>query len=55
MNKFTQWYTNYQSEITWWLIGWLSWGLLDAIGQGRWTLAAINAAFIFVNYKLWKK
>jgi len=54
LEKFANWYNDYYSEITWWIIGWLSWGLLDAVARGSWIIAIVDAALIAINYQLWK-
>jgi len=54
MNSFTTWYQKYQEEITWWVIGWLSFGVIDCILKGSWGFAVLNLILIVLNYKLWK-
>lgn len=54
MNKFREWYMRYSDEITWWIIGWLSFSGLDAIVRGNWGFAILDVALIVLNYKLWK-
>lgn len=54
MNKFREWYLKYQEEITWWVIGWLSFGVIDCILKESWIFAIVNAGLIYLNYKLWK-
>jgi hypothetical protein len=55
MSKFSVWYRTYSVEITWFLIGWLTWGFLDALARGNYFWALLDAALIYVNYKLWKE
>ena len=55
MNKFSEWYHNHDTEITWWLLGWLTWGFLDTLARGSYGYAALNAILIAINYILWKK
>ena len=52
--SFAEWYRKWQSEITWWTIGWLCFAVLDCILKGSWLLAAINVGLIFINYKFWR-
>lgn len=52
MNNFRNWYSRNQDAITWFLIGWLSMGMFDNLFKGDYVWAAVNAAFIWVNYKL---
>jgi hypothetical protein len=54
MSKFAIWYRTYSSEITWWVIGWLSWALLDTLARGNYVWALADAGLIYLNYKLWK-
>lgn len=52
MNRFKNWYIRNQDAITWFIIGWLSFALLQDIITGDWIWAAINTALIYANYKL---
>ena len=52
MNNYRNWYSRNQDAITWFLIGWLSMGMFDNLFKGDYVWAAVNAAFIWVNYKL---
>lgn len=54
MDKLLSWFREYNSEITWWLIGFLTWAVIDSIVRESYIIAAINAALIYVNYRLWK-
>jgi hypothetical protein len=48
------WYIRNIDNITWWLIGWVSWGALDALARGNYGLATLDVAIIALNYFLWK-
>ena len=50
-----QWLRNNADQITWWVIGWLSFATLDCLAKQNWELAAVNAALIVFNYFLWKR
>lgn len=52
--KFLQWYRYYQTEITWWVIGWLSFSVFDCILKESYIFALLNAGLIYFNYKLWR-
>ena len=54
MDNFFQWFKYHHDEITWWIIGWLSFSVIDCISRSSWFWAAINAVLIFVNYRIWK-
>ena len=54
LNKFGEWYSKYDSEVTWWLIGWLSWGMIDQLARGSYGFALLNAVLIVMNYQMWK-
>jgi hypothetical protein len=49
------WYIYHQREITWWVIGWLSFAVLDNILQENYVWACINAGLILLNYKFYKE
>lgn len=52
MNNFKLWYLKNQTEITWFLIGWLVLSGFENLGQGNYTGAAISFGIAFLNYKL---
>lgn len=54
MSKFVEWYRKYQSEITWWIIGFLTWAVLDSFAKGNYIMSLVNAGLIYINYSLWK-
>lgn len=47
-----EWFNTYGSEITWFIIGWLAFGLLDNLAKGNFGWALVDAVLIFVNFKL---
>ncbi len=51
MNNFRNWYVRNQDAITWFVIGWLAFGMLDSLLKGSYGWAAFQAALIYVNYK----
>lgn len=53
-NEISRWWTNNHLEVTWFLIGYLTFGFFLNLTQGDWLGAAISAFFIWVNYKLRK-
>ena len=54
MNKFLEWYGKYRTEITWWVIGWLTFAVLDCTMKGDYIFAGVNAALCYINYAMWK-
>lgn len=55
MNKFRAWYLRNQTEITWFLIGWLVLSGLYDFGRGEYLTALILWAIAVINYVLAKK
>ena len=55
MNKFRQWYLRNGKEITWFLIGFLTMGGIDALGRHEYISALITFAIAYLNYYLDKK
>jgi len=49
-----EFFSKYNTEITWWIIGWLAFAFIDSLGRGQYFWAFVDAALIFMNYKLWK-
>lgn len=54
MNKFLQWFAQHHTEFTWFLIGWLAWGGIDALSRGHYFIALLDAGIGYMNYALWK-
>jgi hypothetical protein len=54
MKRLVQWFKEYNNEITWWIIGWLTFAVVDCILRENWTFVVINTGLIYINYKLWK-
>ena len=55
MDKFLNWYRDYQVEITWWIIGWLAFALFDALARGNWIAVVVDAVLIYINYATYKR
>ena len=54
MNSFKNWYSYNQDAISWFIIGWLSLACLDALSEGSYIWALINAGLIWLNYSMRK-
>jgi hypothetical protein len=54
MNSFRNWYSYNQDAISWFIIGWMSLATLDALAEGRYIGALINAGIVWLNYSLRK-
>ena len=52
LNNFRSWYIRNQDAITWFLIGLLTAGGIDALIEERYISAVINFALAYANYKL---
>jgi len=52
MNKFRQWYLTNQTEITWFLIGWLALAALHDFGRGDWAGLVLDLVLIWINFAL---
>lgn len=52
MNSLKQWWYTYNTEITWFLIGWCTLAGIHALAQGNFISAGINFLIAFLNYKL---
>lgn len=55
IDKFGKWFTIYNTEFTWFLIGWLAFATLEALGRGQYVFAVIDAALAYFNYVMWKR
>ena len=54
MSIIREWYVRNQDAITWFLIGWLTFGALDNLINGQYIWMIISVFLIWVNYKLIK-
>ena len=54
MNKFRAWYVEYQDEISWFLIGWLSLAAANCFVEQKYIWAVVNAVLVYANYKMSK-
>jgi hypothetical protein len=52
MSKFSQWYTTYSNEITWFIIGMCVTGGIDSLIRGQFIHATISFAVAYLNYAL---
>jgi hypothetical protein len=55
MNKFRQWYLRNQTEITWFLIGFLCYGGLISFGRGDYIGSVIMFGIAYINYYMHRK
>ena len=51
MSAFRSWYIRNQDAITWFIIGWLAFGMLDNIATREYAWATVQAILIWANYK----
>jgi hypothetical protein len=52
MDKFKFWYLTNQTKICWFIIGWLTLGILENLGRGDYINALISAGLIWLNLAL---
>jgi hypothetical protein len=55
MDKFRTWYRTYHTEITWFLIGWLSLAALEDLSKENWVGFALDLGLIFLNLSFNKR
>jgi len=55
MDKFINWYRDYYTEITWFVIGILFINFLEDMARENFSGALLNAVLIAVNYMFWKQ
>ena len=55
MENFVQWYRSNSVEITWFLIGWLTLGALEALTHENYGIALVDIALAYLNYRLYKQ
>ena len=55
MNKFRQWYTNNSTELTWFLVGWLTLAGLEALVREQYAMALLDFVLAYGNYYMNKR
>ena len=55
MNKFIEWYRNYYSEITWFIIGILFVNGLEALAREDYPSVLLDSVLIYANYYFWTR
>ena len=55
MNKIRDWYLRNYTEITWFLIGWMSFALLIDFSKGDWAGCLFDIVVIAINVYFIKK
>lgn len=55
MSKLANWFNNNNTEITWFIIGWLVFAGLDQIAREHYIMALIDFVLVYFNYKMWKQ
>lgn len=54
MDKFLNWYNENFTEISWFIVGWLSMSCIEQLSRGNWVAALFDAGLCYFNYYLWK-
>lgn len=54
LEQFGRWFIRHNTEVTWWLIGWLTFAGIDALANGNLFWAIVDAGLIYFNYYMWK-
>ena len=55
MEKVVSWFNYYKDEITWFLIGFLTFAGLDELSEGKYMIGFIDLALAYLNYKCYSK
>jgi hypothetical protein len=55
LDKFILWYYRYNSEITWFIIGWLALNAVHDFSRGDWLGFIIDTVLIGINYCFWRR
>jgi hypothetical protein len=54
LERFGHWFNTYNTEIVWWLIGWLSFSGLQALVLGNYISMLVDFGLAYFNYAMWK-
>jgi hypothetical protein len=50
MTKFRSWYTRHQDAITWWIIGFWTATMIDALSRQDWTVIGVGLLIVAANW-----
>ena len=55
INKFFKWYETHYTQISWFLLGWLTLAALDDFARSQWGNMSLNLGFIALNYFMYSR
>jgi hypothetical protein len=55
LDNFFRWYNSYYTEITWFIIGFLTMDVLQQFSRGNWVGMLISIVLIVLNYQFIKR
>lgn len=55
MTKLLDWFRNNQTEITWWIIGWMCFACVDSLVREHYVTALVDGLLAYFNYYMWKQ
>lgn len=55
LDNFFRWYNRYYTEITWFIIGFLTMDVLQQFSRGNWIGMLISIVLIVLNYQFVKR
>lgn len=53
-NKLGPWLKEHNTEISWWIIGWMSFATIDSLVRGNYGIALLDAVLAGANYYFWR-
>ena len=54
LKKFAEWFSEYNTEISWWIIGWMCMAALESFGRGHYFMTVLDLGIAYFNYKMWR-
>lgn len=55
METLFRWFREYNTEITWFVIGWLALATCNQLYEENYAMALIDIALAYWNYFMWRK
>jgi len=55
MNQFRSWYLRNYTNLTWFLIGFMTLDLLNNLGKEQYTDALIDLGIVVLNFVFWRQ
>lgn len=54
LKRFGEWFSEYNTQISWWLIGWMCMAALESFSREQYVMMFIDLGIAYFNYAMWR-